>query len=112
MRGKFLLCPLIHHILVVVYLILLQVSIRNLNFFGQSECINPNMGNQNPQGLGYNFEFPTADETRISQIMTDAVQRTHEYPVRRTFSGAKNEMRDELFLYFENMAELNSWQPE
>ncbi|CAC5379114.1 unnamed protein product [Mytilus coruscus] len=35
-----------------------------------------------------------------------------EYPVRRTFSGVNEDVWNEFLQYFENIAELNSWDPE
>ncbi|VDI13691.1 Hypothetical predicted protein [Mytilus galloprovincialis] len=34
------------------------------------------------------------------------------YPVRRTFSGVNEDVWNEFLQYFENIAELNSWDPE
>uniref|UniRef100_A0A8W8HL34 Uncharacterized protein n=1 Tax=Magallana gigas TaxID=29159 RepID=A0A8W8HL34_MAGGI len=48
---------------------------------GQSGSTAPNLGNQTPHGIGYNFEFPMADETPTNTPMTtEAGQRTNEYP--------------------------------
>lgn len=47
---------------------------------GQSGSTAPNLGNQTPRGIGYNFEFPMADETSTNTPMTtEAGQRTNEY---------------------------------
>ena len=40
------------------------------------------------------------------------VQPTSEYPMRRTFHGANNDVWNEFVQYFENLAELNAWHNE
>ncbi|CAC5387969.1 unnamed protein product [Mytilus coruscus] len=40
------------------------------------------------------------------------VPPSNEYPVRRTFSGARNDVRNEFIQYFENISELNVWNNE
>ncbi|CAC5403280.1 unnamed protein product [Mytilus coruscus] len=40
------------------------------------------------------------------------VPSSNEYPVRRTFSGARNDVWNEFIQYFENISELNLWNNE
>jgi hypothetical protein len=40
------------------------------------------------------------------------VQPTSEYPMRRTFPRANNDVWNEFVQYFENLAELNAWHNE
>ncbi|CAC5401303.1 unnamed protein product [Mytilus coruscus] len=40
------------------------------------------------------------------------VPPSNEYPVRRTFSGARNDVWNEFIQYFENISELNVWNNE
>ena len=43
---------------------------------------------------------------------TKGVSHSQEYPVRRTFSGSSEDVWNEFLQYFENLAELNAWNPE
>ncbi|CAC5388781.1 unnamed protein product [Mytilus coruscus] len=40
------------------------------------------------------------------------VHSSNEYPVRRTFFGARNDVWNEFIQYFENISELNVWNNE
>lgn len=73
---------------------------------------------QNPECLGRPFFSNQANGNKIAindQPVDDVqgkVQPTSEYPVRRTFSGANNDVWNEFVQYFENLAELNAWHNE
>ena len=71
----------------------------------------PNVGQGSP-GIGHDLELPFADATPIKRTQHEMSSRVNEYPVRRTFSGANNDVWNEFNQYFENIAELNSWGQE
>ncbi|CAC5370891.1 unnamed protein product [Mytilus coruscus] len=53
-------------------------------------------------------------QTRMvaEEVSRAGLPRSHEYPVRRTFSGSCGDVWNEFLQYFENLAELNAWDSE
>lgn len=86
------------------------------NVVGQLRPDAPNEGQCSSLGIGHNFELPFADATPVSspikRTQDEMSPRVNEYPVRRTFLGTNNDVWNEFYQYFENIAELNSWGPE
>lgn len=86
------------------------------NVVGQLRPDARNVGHGSSLGIGHNFELPFADATPVSSPITrtqdEMSPRVNEYPVRRTFSGTNNDVWNEFYQCFENIAELISWKPE
>lgn len=51
-------------------------------------------------------------DASASSYMAASISHQPEYPVRRTFSGVNKDVWNEFLQYFENIAELNSWDPQ
>ncbi|CAC5386204.1 unnamed protein product [Mytilus coruscus] len=56
---------------------------------------------------GTTTEYPNSRSIRGRNVPP-----SNEYPVRRTFSGASNDVWNEFIQYFENLSELNVWDNE
>ncbi|CAC5408220.1 unnamed protein product [Mytilus coruscus] len=54
----------------------------------------------------------TTENPNTRSIHGRSVPPSNEYPVRRTFSGASNDVWNEFIQYFENLSELNVWNNE
>lgn len=48
----------------------------------------------------------------LTNMLASQKLKIHEYLVRRTFSGITTDVWSEFIQYFENLAELNNWDPE
>lgn len=58
-------------------------------------------------GVGIN-RYPTP----VMEPIMGNIPHTHEYTVRRTFSGTNTDVWNDFLQYFENLAELNKWNAE
>lgn len=56
--------------------------------------------------LGSEAPYVAAEIPRVG------LSHAPEYPVRRTFSGNSEDVWTEFLQYFENLSELNAWEPE